>query len=184
VPEGVYNEVVTRGQGRPGAVEVAQATWIEQRVVEDLPILESLPLTLHRGESEAIALAIYLGSQLLTDEYKGREAARENRVEVIGSLAVPAEAKRRGFIEHVRPLVSELITSGYWLDAGLVVIFRKKWGSRQQIRWLHIPALQRQGLGATLTLISKLSDAAISQSRHAASISRVTQELRRRLKTI
>jgi predicted nucleic acid-binding protein len=95
-----------------------------------LPILESLPLTLHRGQREAIALAIYLGSQLLIDEYKGREAAREHRVEVIGSLAVLAEAKRRGFIEHVRPLVCKLITSGYWLDAGLVVIFLEEVGEQ------------------------------------------------------
>ena len=33
IPEAVYDEVVTQGGSRPGAVETATATWIERRQV-------------------------------------------------------------------------------------------------------------------------------------------------------
>jgi predicted nucleic acid-binding protein len=105
-----------------------QSTWIEQRAVENSPTLTSLASTLHRGERQAIALAVHLGSQLLIDEYKGREVAQEHGLEVIGSLAVLAEAKRRSFIEQVRPILSALITSGYWLDASLITTFLAEMG--------------------------------------------------------
>ena len=73
IPEAVYEEVVVRGQGRPGSLEVSVATWIETRAVTDTFSVSLLREELGVGESEAIVLAQELGARyLLLDD----EAAR------------------------------------------------------------------------------------------------------------
>ena len=63
-----------------------------------------------RGEAEAIALAIEVSADvLLVDERKGRKAAREMGLRVLGLLGILAEAKRAGFIDRIEPVLEELI---------------------------------------------------------------------------
>lgn len=54
-------------------------------------------------------------------------------VEVIGTLAVIAEAKRRNLVDHARPLLARMITSGYWLDVDLVMAFLAEVGEREDL---------------------------------------------------
>lgn len=37
--------------------------------------------------------------------------------EVFGSLRILAEAKERGFLTEVKPVIEALLTSGYWVDS-------------------------------------------------------------------
>jgi predicted nucleic acid-binding protein len=61
------------------------------------------------GESEALALAIELRADvILIDELAGRAAARREGLEVIGVLGVLREAKLRGLIETISPLLDQL----------------------------------------------------------------------------
>jgi predicted nucleic acid-binding protein len=78
---------------------------------------------LHAGELEAITLARHLGAQLLIDEHLGREAAREQGVDVVGSLTVLAEAKRLGLLDEAGPVLTEMMHSGYWIDDDLASAF-------------------------------------------------------------
>jgi predicted nucleic acid-binding protein len=59
IPEAVYEEVVVRGQGRPGSLEVAGAEWIIRHNVADQQAVAQLRNLsgLDEGESEAIILA-------------------------------------------------------------------------------------------------------------------------------
>ena len=45
-----------------------------------------------------------------------RRFARVN-AEVFGSLRILAEAKERGFLTEVKPVIEALLTSGYWVDS-------------------------------------------------------------------
>jgi hypothetical protein len=123
VPDAVYEELVVKGRGRAGAKEIEESPWIRRHALENPAVVADRPASLHLGEWEAIALAQHLGAQLLIDEQRGREVAQAHGVEVLGSLAVLAEAKRRGIIDFARPLLSAMITSGYWMDADLVMAF-------------------------------------------------------------
>lgn len=62
VPAAVFEEVVQKGAGRPGSVEVAQAGWILRRDVRDVTSVERLCARVGRGEAEAIVLARELGA--------------------------------------------------------------------------------------------------------------------------
>ncbi len=78
---------------------------------------------MHLGERHAIALAEELGASLLIDEQRGRRIALERGVDVIGSLWVIAEAKQRGFLNRVRPVLAAMLEAGYWLEPDLLGAF-------------------------------------------------------------
>jgi uncharacterized protein len=57
IPDAVYDEIVVKKGGMPGATEVAQAAWIQKASVATRSTIDVLPSVLHEGEREAIALA-------------------------------------------------------------------------------------------------------------------------------
>ena len=128
VPEAVYEDLVIKGQGRPGAAEVERATWIERRAISDPTMVENLPRDLHRGEREAIGLAQELRAQVLIDEKRGRRTAAQRGLQVLGSLGILAEAKRRGLIDRINPIVGEMLAVGYWIDEELLPAFLREIG--------------------------------------------------------
>jgi predicted nucleic acid-binding protein len=54
VPRAVWNEVVTTGEGQPGAKEVVSATWITVQEVADRALVSLLFGDLDAGEAEAM----------------------------------------------------------------------------------------------------------------------------------
>jgi predicted nucleic acid-binding protein len=75
VADAVYDEVVGRGAARPGHQEVAQASWILRRTVQDHTAVAGLEIQLGRGESEAIVLARELEADfVLLDDARARQS--------------------------------------------------------------------------------------------------------------
>ena len=58
---------------------------------------------------------------MLVDERKARDAAVQRGIKVIGSLWVLKEAKQRGMILAVPPILGELLAIGYWLYPECVI---------------------------------------------------------------
>ena len=109
IPEAVYHEVVVKGRGMPGAFAVAGAEWIVVRAVKDLYRSRILSYDLDPGEAECIALAIEEEADvLLMDERIGREKARHLGLQCVGILGLLIEAKQRGFICLVNPILENL----------------------------------------------------------------------------
>jgi len=126
IPDAVYDEIVVKKGGMPGAAEVAQAAWIQKTSVANRSIIDGLPSVLHEGEREAIALAKERGAQLLVDEIRARRAAIEWGIDVIGTLRILAEAKRLGQITVVRPIIAQMQSSGYRFERALIRRFLER----------------------------------------------------------
>ena len=121
IPQSVHDEIVIAGAGQLGAIEVATFDWIETRQVADRNLVASLQLELDDGEAEAIALAVELKADLiLLDERKGRVIAARLGLRFIGLLGMLVEAKHRGLISAVRPIMNDLIgKAGFWIGQEL-----------------------------------------------------------------
>lgn len=121
IPQAVFDEIVVRGAGKPGAEEVASATWIEVRTCQDQTLLNRFLSVLNRGEAEAIALALEINADLLIiDEDAGRTEARKAGLPITGLLGVLLRAKARGLIHHVKPELDALRSKAlFWISEPL-----------------------------------------------------------------
>lgn len=109
VPDAVWEEVVVAGEGQPGAQLLAQARWVVRRQVQNRSLVQALRQELDAGEAEAIVLALELKADLLLmDERLGRETAQHLGLKPTGVIGVLIEAKRRGVLPEVRPLLDAL----------------------------------------------------------------------------
>ena len=128
IPEAVFQEIAIHGKGKPGATEVAAGTWIKRAGIRDRAILNRLSMKLNVGEMEALALAIEMDAALLIDEYEGRKEAQRLGIEHFGSLRVLTEAKERGIILQIKPVLDELIASGTYISESLYEEFLRASG--------------------------------------------------------
>ncbi|MCW3133672.1 MAG: hypothetical protein N2V78_05020 [Methanophagales archaeon] len=108
IPNAVFEDIVVRGRGKPGAEEVKEAVWIKRVEAKDKNKVEKLSERLGEGEIEAIVLAQELGAFLLIDDAKARKEAERIGVECIGTLRILKEAKEMGLIERVKPIILAL----------------------------------------------------------------------------
>lgn len=119
IPEAVYDDIVVRGAGRPGAQDVHMSTWIRRERVQERSLIDQLPLKLHSGEREAIVLAKEQSVALLIDEREARRIALGLGIVCIGSLRILTEAKERGIISQVKPILDALIAAGTYVGEPL-----------------------------------------------------------------
>lgn len=119
IPDAVFVEITTGGKGKAGAAEVESGVWIKRELVKTRAILNQLSRTLNLGEMEALALAIETRASLIIDEFDGRNEARRLGVDYFGSLRVLKDAKDRGIIPQIKPVLDELIAAGTYISESL-----------------------------------------------------------------
>ena len=120
IPPAVYDDIVTKGAGRPGAAEVKEAKWIEKRNVSERELVMKLNVTLGRGESEAIALAKEVKADLvILDDEKARKAAISEGLRITGLLAFLVQAKEKDIIKRVKPLMDNLRQKDFFISEDL-----------------------------------------------------------------
>jgi len=129
IPKAVWNEVVVKGKGKPGAEEVEKAEWIKVKEVRDKLSVEVLKGEIEIGEAEAIILAKELNADLLImDEKIPRIIAESIGLRVIGSLAILYIAKKRGLIkEDFDEIVKELRARGIRFSDDVINRLKQKW---------------------------------------------------------
>jgi hypothetical protein len=92
-----------------------RSDWIQIRTPQDSGLLRLLLLQLHRGEAEAIALAMELNADfVLIDEQEGRQLASRTGLAVTGVLGVLLRAKHAGEIPAVKPELENLRTKAHF----------------------------------------------------------------------
>ena len=117
IPQAVYEEVVIQGRTKGGTEEIAAAQWIVCRQVEDQSAGENFRAVHRRlgpGESETIILAKQLSADwVIIDEWRGRRAAEQENLKLIGTLGVIVLAKELGLIDNVRNVLDRLTQAGF-----------------------------------------------------------------------
>jgi uncharacterized protein len=121
----VYDEAVMQGHNRPGARELA-AAYDQGKVrlaeIKDHTIIDQLrqmpaevPAT-SDVDILVLALALAQNAILLTDDNAVRTLALAHGVPVIGSIGVLIRARLDGIIPTLKPLLDQLVKSGFYLD--------------------------------------------------------------------
>jgi predicted nucleic acid-binding protein len=93
--------------------------WLEIRTVEETSTT-AFPVTLHRGEREAILLAEMLRADvLLIDEQIGRTIALSRNLPLSGTLGVLERADTLGLVRDFPSVLKQLKTNGFFITESL-----------------------------------------------------------------
>lgn len=102
------------------------ASFLDQNDGVTVGLKMHLSTKLGKGDSEAIRLAQQLGAVLLIDERAGRREARRLGIDCFGSLRILEEAKSRGVIETVKPVLDRIVAAGMYLGEPLYISFLRR----------------------------------------------------------
>lgn len=118
LPQAVYEELCVIPAQK---IIIDQQNWLFVQKPADEKLVAELKKELDKGEAEAIALALELKADaLIIDELKGRDKAEQVGLRIIGLLGTLLEAKQKGFVPTVRPLMDELVSkAGFKLHPAL-----------------------------------------------------------------
>lgn len=116
----VWQEVVEEGGGRPGAEELTDAraaSWIEIVAPSNESLVRLLERELHKGEAEAIALAIERHAEVIfLDELEARRAAEVYGLRKTGVIGLLIRAKLERKVDSLREELDRLRNeAGFWL---------------------------------------------------------------------
>lgn len=99
VPSMVYQEVVIQGVDKPGAAELASATWIQIREPMPSPTIEPLLLGLDPGELQVLLLAREVKADwVIIDERLGRRVAQVMELPMKGTIGILLAAFGAGYL--------------------------------------------------------------------------------------
>ncbi len=117
VPFEVWEELAEK----PGAPELDALRALERAHFFPAPPIPIEAAALHIGEAAAIALAqTFPGSIVVLDDLAARRVATALGLPVMGTLGMLTEAKRRGLVPLLRPLIDRMLEAGYRLGPDLV----------------------------------------------------------------
>jgi predicted nucleic acid-binding protein len=122
IPRQVFDELITPISDMPGKMEIQNTPWIKIITVINRVLVQALEIELDSGEAEAIVLALDKKAKLLLiDERRGRNVACRFDLKVVGVIGVLVEAKAKGYIKALNPLLERLqIDAGFRLSDALV----------------------------------------------------------------
>ena len=116
----VWKEVVEEGRGRPGAMEVRvahESGWVEVIAPGNKSVVRLLERELHKGEAEAIALAIERRPEVIfLDESEARRVANVYGLSKTGVIGILIRAKLEGKVASLREELDRLREeAGFWI---------------------------------------------------------------------
>jgi len=130
LPMAVYEEVVVRGAGLPGAYETRQAVemgWLQRAQVRNRIPVDALLSELDIGEAEAIVLARELGvKRILVDDSAARTRARLMGLSVTGTIGVLLLARQGGVGVDLKQDLDVLIQHSFHISRRLYELLVSK----------------------------------------------------------
>jgi predicted nucleic acid-binding protein len=131
----VHHELVIAGAGLPGSSEVAAAPWITVTKLRYPTRLLAVRERYAMGAGELST--ILLGGELradavLLDDYKARQLARAEGLQVRGTVGVLENLHRAGHLDDLRSAFRQLLAHNVYIDQRLLNL---------RLRALGIPPL-------------------------------------------
>ncbi len=123
IPYGVYEEI-EEGKEKKYYVDLKKTEWIEIIKIHDD---RTLLFDLDKGEAETIILAKEINADLvIMDEKMGRKFAKFYDLNIIGTIGILMEAKKRNIITDLKNILLEMKNKGIYLNSKFIDDILKK----------------------------------------------------------
>ena len=118
LPTEVVEELTEHPTGLATLDELGAKPWIVLGLEPSTQ--EVLRPGLAAGETATIQQGKARGCPVILDDMRGRRVARELGVAVVGTLGLLVEARRRGAIERLAPVLERLGDAGMWISPEVI----------------------------------------------------------------
>lgn len=116
IPSAVFQEVTAKNDFVCAQIRSA-GDWIHVEQIKDQSEKRMYKAKLHDGEVEVMILAQEQEADLvILDDNAAKRTAEYLGLTVTGTLGVLVKAKRRGIIEMVQPILSEMRKNGFYVS--------------------------------------------------------------------
>lgn len=102
IPRGVYEELVSNSLFVNECEIIRTSNFVDIIDVKDQEFVKELNKQLDKGESQAIALAKELKTDLLIDERKGRRIATEYNLQIVGTIGILKYAYKNKWLSDIQ----------------------------------------------------------------------------------
>lgn len=121
IPEAVYSEVTEKEDAASRAV-LAARDWIEVQAIHNPAAYALYRARLHAGEVETMILAQQepVADLVVLDDSAARKTAEFLGLNVTGTIGILVKAKQRGIIPQIKPLLTEMMQNGFFLNERLL----------------------------------------------------------------
>ncbi|MCD8148217.1 MAG: DUF3368 domain-containing protein [Clostridiales bacterium] len=119
IPLAVYKEVTAKTDS--ACIQIKKSrNWVHVDTIKDLSEKKMYRAKLHDGEVEVMILAQEQKADLLIiDDNAAKKTAKYLGLTVTGTLGVLLKARKEGFIQEIRPLLSEMKRNGFYISNGV-----------------------------------------------------------------
>lgn len=95
--------------------------WIKVLDVKNKQLVRALLELLHRGEAEAITLAIEADANIvILDDKKARSIARRLGLKMIGTVGILVLAKKQKLIDDIEAEINHLLQKSFYLSQDVI----------------------------------------------------------------
>ena len=116
IPAAVYREVPEKEDSACKQLKKA-GEWIHVHEIRDHSEKKMYKAKLHDGEVEVMILCQEQNADLaIIDDNAVKKTAKYLGIPVTGTLGVLIKAKQQGFINEIRPIISELKANGFYVS--------------------------------------------------------------------
>lgn len=121
IPPSVVRELSAKSMLFPAAAQVPSLSFVSVLAPASQLLVSSLAGRLHPGEAECLALAMeHPGSLLILDDLAAREHATSSHLRFTGTRGCLAEAKKRGLLAAIAPVLDDLRSKArFWIAEDL-----------------------------------------------------------------
>jgi predicted nucleic acid-binding protein len=93
--------------------------WMQVEDPSNSALEKSIALLVDKGEASVITLAHEKGFKVILDDRQARLIAKQLMLSVIGTIGLLIEAKRKGVIQYLNPVIQDLEMNGFYLSNAL-----------------------------------------------------------------
>lgn len=134
IPTAVYQEVTVIEDSTCMQIKSA-GNWLHIEQIHDETEKKMYKAKLHAGEVEVMILAQEQKADLvIIDDNAAKKTAKYLGLTVTGTLGVFLKAKKRGIIEKIYPLLSEIKRNGFYIDSNLEAMVLEQAGEIEGLR--------------------------------------------------
>lgn len=129
IPEAVYKELSVKEESICKKAVDRSVDWIRVENVKNQMAKTVYKTQLHDGEVEVMILSKEIAADIvIIDDANAKKHAKYLGLPVTGTLGVLIKAKQEGYVNELRPILSQMVEEGIYISQSLIDMCLKQVG--------------------------------------------------------